>query len=456
MAALLLLCLAQFLLVLDVAIVNVALPSISADLEFPAEDLQLVATAYTLTFGGLLLLGGRAADLLGRRTVFVAGLSLFTGASLACGLAPSPGALVAARAAQGVGGALVSPAALSLLTTLFAEGPARNRALAVWSALAAGGGAAGLLLGGVLTDLAGWRWVFFVHVPVGVAVVVAALRLLPAGERQHGRVDMAGAVAGTAGLMALVYGLSGGGAVLLLVGAVLLAAFVAIERRAAEPLVPFSLFGLRSLVGANLATFFLSAVILGANFFLTLYFQGVRGYSPLVTGLAFLPLTVASALASGVAARLVGRLGARTLLLAGMAALAAGSLLLSRLSPAGSVLVVVLPGMLLVAVGLGVGFTVGTLAATAGVEARQQGAASGVFNTSQQVGAGIGLAVLAAVAGADGFRVAFLAMAGCALAGALAVAALIREIPAATGAVPAGGTAHTAQCLPAVTQVTRT
>lgn len=361
-----------------------------------------------------------------------------------------------ARAAQGVGGALVSPAALSLLTTLFAEGPARNRALAVWSALAAGGGAAGLLLGGVLTDLAGWRWVFFVHVPVGVAVVVAALRLLPAGERQRGRVDMAGAVAGTAGLMALVYGLSGGGAALLLVGAVLLAAFVAIERRAAEPLVPFSLFRLRSLVGANLATFFLSAVILGANFFLTLHFQGVRGYSPLVTGLAFLPLTVASALASGVAARLVSRLGARELLLAGMAALAAGSLLLSRLSPGGSFLVGVLPGMLLVAVGLGVGFTVGTLAATAGVEARQQGAASGVFNTSQQVGAGIGLAVLAAVAGADGFRVAFLAMAGCALAGALAVAALIREIPAATGAVPAGGTAHTVQCLPAVTQVTRT
>ena len=485
--ALLLLCMAQFMLVLDIAIVNVALPAIQADLRFARGDLQLVVTAYALTFGGLLLLGGRAADLLGRRRLFAAGLALFTLASLACGLAPSSALLVAARALQGVGGGLVSPAALSLLTTIFPEGRARDRALGVWSALAAGGGAAGLLLGGVLTGLVSWRWVFLVNVPVGVLVLVFSPRALPTGRlagSARGRIDAAGAVTATGGLVALVYGLDRGGQegfatgsviALLAAAAILLTAFVAIERRAREPLLPFGLVRRPTLAGANLATLLLSAVILGVNYFLTLYFQQVLAYSPVETGLAFLPMTLVAALASGVAARLVGRAGARGLLAVGMVALCAGAALLGQIAPRGGYLGA-LPGMLLVAIGLGLGFTVGILAATAGVDARQQGVASGIVGTSQQVGGAIGLAVLTAVAGAvtgsahgslsqaltDGFRAAFLVAAGFAGVALLAVGALVREDDGQVALarpdqepsrVPVICATQTAPCQPAITRL---
>ena len=496
--ALLLLCMAQFMLILDIAIVNVALPPIAEDLGFSAGNLQLVVTAYALTFGGLLLLGGRLSDLLGRRNMFVWGLTLFTLASLGCGLAPSAAFLVISRALQGVGGALVAPAALSLLTSIFPEGEERNRALGVWSAVAAVGGAAGLLIGGVLTDLAGWRAVFLVTVPLGAVVALASLRALPEGrpESRGGRLDLAGALAATAGLVALVYGLGRGETqgfgeisvvALLLSSVVLLAAFVVIELWVREPLVPFSLFRSRTLTGANVATLLLSAVIIGTNFFLTLYLQQVLSFSPLQTGLAFLPQTLAAAASSGVAARLAGRLGVRTLLLSGMVSLTLGALLLSRLSPNGSYLTDVLPGLLFVSVGLGFGFTVGTLAATSGILARRQGVASGVFNTSQQVGGAVGLAILATVAGAvtesatessvagsvpgaltSGFGVAFLVAAGFGLAAALAVWTLVRDpdcqeefkrrtklrkIGEKPATVAAGASVHASPCQPAAARV---
>jgi len=490
--ALLLLCMAQFMLILDVAIVNVALPSVQEDLGFAPADLQLVVTAYALPFGGLLLLGGRAADLLGRRRIFVWGLGLFTVASLLCGLAPTAGVLVAARALQGAGAALVAPAGLSLLTTIFPEGAARNRALGAWSAVAAGGGAAGLILGGVLTEFAEWRWVFLVNAPVGIAVVLASLRTLPEGrpETRGAGLDLPGAATATLGLMALVYGLSRGERegfgdgttfALLLGSVVLLAAFVLVELRAQNPLVPFGIFRSRTLAGANLATLLFSAVVIGANFFPTLHLQQVLLFSPLQTGLAFLPMTVVAALTSALAARSVGRVGARGLLLSGMIALAAGSLLLLGVSPDGGYLTDVLPGMVLVAAGMGVGFTVGTLAATSGVEAGRQGAASGILTTSQQVGGAVGLALLATVAAAatgeetgvpaaealvGGFRAAFLAMCGFGLLAAGTVWTLVREPDCqrelqrrkggeGPASVPAGASAHASPCQPAVARITR-
>lgn len=480
-----LLCMAQFMLILDIAIVNVALPAIQTDLNFSRENLQLVVTAYTLSFGGLLLLGGRLADVLGRRRVFVAGLLVFTLASLGCGLARSDGMLVVARAVQGVGGALVSPAALALLITIYPEGPQRNRALGVWSAVAAGGGAAGLLLGGALTDLAGWRSVFLVNVPLGALVAVAAWRALEESRpARGGGIDVGGGVAATAGLIALVYGLSRGEQAgfgnplvlaLLAGGALALAAFVVVERRVREPLVPVELFRLPTLLGANVSTLLMSAVVLGVNYFLTLFFQQVQGYSPLQTGLAFLPLTFAAALASGVAARSIGRVGARRLLLAAMLALAVGAALLAQITPRSSYISGALPGLLLAAVGLGFGFTVGTLAATAGVVPRLQGVASGIFNTSQQIGGALGLAVLASVAGAvsgagadgdletltAGFRAAFWTMAILAVAAALVVLALVREQDCAAEMArldrepgqPTAATGYASPCQPAVTRI---
>lgn len=491
-----LLCMAQFMLILDVAIVNVALPSVQRDLGFPSADLQLVVTAYALFFGGLLLLGGRAADLFGRRRVFVWGLGVFTVASLLCGLAPTAGVLVAARAMQGAGAALVAPAGLSLLTTIFSEGEERNRALGAWSAVAAGGGAAGLILGGLLTDLAGWRWVFLVNAPVGAAVIAASLRMLPAGRSTTSaedadtggtlrqRLDAPGAATATLGLMALVYALSlgeregfGSGTTLALLAgsAALLVAFVFVEKRAGNPLVPFGIFRSRTLAGANLATLFFSAVVIGANFFPTLYLQQVLFFSPLLTGLAFLPMTVVAALASALAARLVGRTGARPLLLSGMLALAAGSALLARVSPDGGYLADVLPGLVLVAVGLGAGFTVGTLAATSGVRAEQQGAASGILTTSQQLGGAVGLALLATVASAvagdasspealvGGFRAAFLAMCGLGLLAAATVWVLVRERDCqgelarkrreGPAPMPAGASAYASPCQPAISRI---
>jgi EmrB/QacA subfamily drug resistance transporter len=447
---LLLLCMAQFVLILDVAIVNVALPLVQEDLGFAPADLQLVVTAYALFFGGLLLLGGRAADLFGRRRVFVWGLGAFTLASLLCGLAPTAGVLVAARALQGAGAALVAPAGLSLLTTIFPEGEARNRALGAWSAVAAGAGAAGLILGSVLTELVGWRSVFLINAPVGIAVVVASLRALPGGrpEYRRGGLDLPGAAAATLGLIALVYALSRGEregfgdgttVALLLGSAGLLAAFVIAELRARDPLVPFGIFRSRTLAGANLATLLFSAVVIEANYFPTLHLQQVLSFSPLRTGLAFLPMTTGAALASALAARYVAKVGTRRLLLWGMLSLAAGSLLLCSVSADGGYLMGVLPGMVLIAVGMGLGFTIGTVAATAGVRVERQGAASGILTTGQQLGGAVGLAVLATVAAAatepaaspealvGGFRAAFLAMCGFGLLATAAVWALVRE-----------------------------
>jgi EmrB/QacA subfamily drug resistance transporter len=451
MLALWVLCMAMFMLILDVAIVNVALPSIQRDLGFSSGNLQLVITTYALAFGGLLLLGGRVADVLGRKRMFTVGLFAFTLASFACGIALSDTMLLVARGVQGVGAALVAPAAMSLLVTIFTEGEPRNRALGVWSAVAAGGGAAGLVIGGLLTDFAGWRWVFLVNVPVGLAVLVASRTALPRDtSTERGHIDFAGAFAVTLGLVALGYGLERGGqsgfgdiAVLALLVAsfALLASFTLIERRATEPLVPFTIFRLGNVVGANLASFLMSGVVIGVNYFLTLYFQRVLGFSPLLTGLAFLPMTVTIAVASSLSSRLVGRLGARSLLLAGMVALVIGAALLVRLSPETNYVSAVLPALLIVALGLGPGFAVGAIAATNGVPSSQQGVASGLLSTTQQVGGAVGLAVLVAVSSAvsgaagmetpqalaDGFRAAFVAMSVLALVAGLAVWGFVRE-----------------------------
>jgi EmrB/QacA subfamily drug resistance transporter len=484
-AALVLLCAAQFMLVLDIAVVNVGLPSIQSALEFSPGDLQLVVTAYAVTFGGLLLLGGRAADLHGRRRLFVAGLVVFTAASLGCGLARSDAMLVFARALQGVGGALVSPAALSLLIAIFPEGDERSRALGIWAGVGAGGAAAGLLVGGVLTDVAGWRWIFLINVPVGLAAVLAARTLLPASAgARAGRIDLAGATAATAGLMALVYGLGrgqqagftdGSTVALLIAAGALLAAFAAIERRVREPLVDFAIFRARTLSGANLVLGLGAGVFVAATFFLTLYFQQVLGFSPIETGLAFLPISVLIGATAQVASRAIARAGARRLMVAGAITLAAGVALLSGISPGGSYLADALPGMLAVAVAMGLVFPVGTVAATAGVQPHQQGLASGILGTSQQLGPAIALAGLASIASGitadpagppataltDGFQTALLVAAAVAALAALGALALIRERDCerelarrrrAEAQPPAVLSAHASPCQPAIVQ----
>ncbi len=402
---LLVLCVAQFMLVLDISVTNVALASIQRDLGFAVGDLQWIVTAYTLAFGSLLVFAGRAGDLFGRRRLFVAGLVVFSLASLLCGLAQEPWQLVAARALQGLGGAMLSPSALSLLVTTFAEGPERTRALGVWGSIAAGGAAAGMILGGVLTDLAGWRWVFFVNVPVGVLALAVAVRVV-AESRQpdRTRLDVAGALTVTAGLVALVYGLTRVGTdtaevvAWLALAALLLGAFVVVERRVAAPLVDFALFRSRGVSAANLFSLLTTAVVVGQSFFLSLYLRNVLGYSPLRTGLALVPITLVVVAVATSMPRLLPRLGVRAVLaLAGLLQ-AAGMLLAVRFAPGGSYLVDVLPAIVVAAAGLGLGFVGATIAATAGVAPQQQGLASGVLNTSQQVGGAVGLAVLATLA----------------------------------------------------------
>src|SRR3954471_11189065 len=361
---LILCCLAQFMVILDVSIVNVALPSIRTDLGFTSTDLQWVVNAYTLTFAGFLLLGGRAADLLGRRRVFVSGLLLFAFASLLGGLSNTQGQLVGARALQGLGGAIVAPATLSILTTTFAEGAERNRALSFWGAMGGAGGASGALLGGVLTDLLGWQWILFVNVPIGVGAAVAAQRFVAEGKRDaKGRryFDVAGAITVTAGLVSLCYGIVRTdvkgwdsaetlGAMALGVG--LLGLFLIIEGRlSARPLVPLRVFGSRTLSGANIVVFFLGASMFAMWYFVSLYLQQVLGYSAIKAGLAFLPMPLAIMVGSTFAGRNVIRFGAGRLLTIGMSLAAIGTLLYSRMPVDGTYMADVLLPSLLVAFG---------------------------------------------------------------------------------------------------------
>src|SRR3954452_3772285 len=399
---------AQFMVVLDASVVNVALPSLQRDVGFSEQSLSWVLNAYTLLFGGFLLLGGRAADRPGRRRVFMAGMALFAGASLACGLSQSEATLLIARGAQGLGGALVSPAALSIILTTFAEGSERNRALAVWGAIAGAGGAVGLLLGGAIVQVLSWRWVFFVNVPIGAAVLVLAPRILPEsrGEGVRGGYDVEGATAVTLGTMALVFTLIkanewGWGSARTFVGlavaAALLVGFVWIERRHENPLVPVRIFSNRSLAAADATMLLLAAALFGVFFFCSLYLQQVLGYNALKTGVAYLPLSLTAIAASGLASRVVDRFGPKAVLVGGLLVATVGFALLTRLQVDGDYAGRVLPAMIVIGVGLGMSFVPITIAATSGVAAEDSGLASGLLNTTQQVGGSLGLAVLAAV-----------------------------------------------------------
>jgi len=454
--ALALLAAAQFVVVLDASIVNVALPSIGRDLGFDQGDLSWVVNAYVLVFGGFLLLGGRLADLLGRRRIFIVGLVVFGLASLAGGLATSPGMLIAARAVQGLGGALLSPAALSMLTVLFAEGAARNKALGVWGAVAGSGGAAGVLLGGLLTEYAGWEWVLFVNTPITIGAALLATRLLPE-SRTDGprRFDVAGAVTVTAGLSLLVYTLvdaNGAGWLstqTLGLGAVafaLLAAFVVIELRSAAPLVDFSIFRMRTLTATNVVALLVAAALFSMFFFISLYMQQVLGYDALKAGLAYLPLAGGIIVSAGMASQLVTRIGFKPVFVSGLVLTAIGLAWFAQVSVHGAYVSDILLPSLVAAVGLGFAFVSMTIAAVAGVGPQQAGLASGLINTSQQVGGALGLAILVSVAttktdsvmtaaggapsalpGAltEGFRAAFTVGIGFAVVGAILAAVLI-------------------------------
>jgi EmrB/QacA subfamily drug resistance transporter len=453
--ALVLLAMTQFVIVIDASIVNVALPSIGRHLHFARTDLSWVVNAYTLTFGGFLLLGGRLADLLGRRRMFMLGLVLFSVASFAGGIAQSEGWLLAARAVQGLGAAIVSPAALSIVTTTFAEGAERNRALGIWGAVAGAGGAAGVLLGGILTSGLSWRWVLFVNVPIGLAAAALAPRTLRESRSEGGATtfDLPGAITVTAGLSLLVYavvdavnaGWGSTGTLLRLAGAaVLLIAFLVIELRARHPLMPFSIFRLRTLRGANLVGLLVGMSLFSMFFFISLYVQNVLHYSPIKTGISYLPLAVGIILSAGAASQLVTRIGFKPTLIAGMLLIAGGLIWFSR-APGigGSYAADVLGPSLLAAVGLGFAFVPVTIAAVTGTEPHEAGLASGLINTAQQVGGALGLAILATVANSrtqglfhsgvhdaavaltKGFDRAFLVGAGFAIAGALLAALLI-------------------------------
>ncbi len=452
--ALLLLAMTQFVVVIDASIVNIALPSIGTALHFSQNDLSWVVNAYTLTFGGFLLLGGRLADLMGRRRMFMAGLVLFSVASLLGGLAQSEAWLIGARALQGLGAAIVSPAALSIITTTFAEGEERNRALGVWGAVAGAGGAAGGRLGGVRTSGLSWRWVLFVNVPIGLAAAFVAPRILNESRAEVGtrNFDIPGAVTVTAGLSLLVYALVeavnvGWGStqtVGLIAGAVaLLATFVAIESRSRSPLMPFSIFRLRTLRGADIVALLIGMSLFSMFFFVSLYMQQVLGFSALKAGLSYLPLAVGIILSAGAASALVTRFGFKPVLLSGLLFVATGLLWFSQASPNGSFTADVLGPSLLAAIGLGLSFVSVTIAAVTGIRPNEAGLASGLVNTAQQVGGALGLAILATVANTrtkdvlaaggsshaealtKGFERAFMVGAGFALIGAVLTLVLI-------------------------------
>jgi EmrB/QacA subfamily drug resistance transporter len=410
--ALLVIATAQLMVVLDATIVNVALPHIQTALGFSDSGLEWVVNGYALALGGLLLLGGRAGDLLGRRRMFVAGLLLFSAASLAGGLATSQAWLLAARAVQGAGGAIVAPTALALIATTFPEGPPRNRAMGVYAAMSVAGGAVGLLAGGLLVTYASWRWVLFVNVPIGIGAALAALAVLPGTGRRPGRFDLPGIVTGTGGVAALVYGLSNAATspdgtshwgdakvvAALTAGVVLLAAFAFTEARSRHALLPVRLLRSRNRLGANLMMLGVGTTLLGVFFFLTLFVQDVWGYSAFRTGVAFLPLTAAVLAASAAVTRLVPRIGARPLLLAGASASAGGLYWMSRVTEHGTYAGDLLGPILVTGAGLGLLFVPMSLIALAGVAESDSGVASSLLNTGRQVGGSIGLAVLGTVA----------------------------------------------------------
>ena len=409
-ATLILACLAQFMVVLDVSVVNVALPSMKHALDFSESGLQWVVNAYTVTFAGFLLLGGRAADLLGRRKVFVAGLLLFALASLAGGLADTRSMLIGARLVQGLGGAIVAPASLSILTSTFTEPKERHRAVGLWGAMGGAGGAAGVLAGGVITDLLDWRWILFINLPIGLATAYFSLRMLAEGRNENAmrNFDLGGALTATLGLSALVYGIvltntSGWGnpttIVAIATGLGLLALFLLIEGRFAKaPLMPLRLFRSRQLSAANLVIGLVGASTFAMWFFLSLYLQEVLGYSPIKTGLVFLPMTLAIVVGSTIASRVTMRFGAKRLLLIGMTVLAVGMFSLSDIGVRGNYLGELLIPGLLTSFAMPFAFIPGTITATSGVAPHEAGLASAVANTARLFGGALGLAILATIA----------------------------------------------------------
>jgi EmrB/QacA subfamily drug resistance transporter len=455
--ALLLVCAAQLMIVLDGTIVNVALPAIQSSLGFSGAGLSWVVNAYLLTFGGFLLLGGRAGDLFGRRRVFAFGLALFTFASLLCGLAVSQGLLVAARALQGVGGAIIAPAALSVIITSFRDPGDRARAMGIWAFVVSGGASIGVLLGGVLTQTLGWPWIFLVNLPIGLAALALCRPLLDPDPKpyRHGAdkrgFDLPGALLVTSSLVAAVYAIIGATntspaitALLLLLSAALMVAFAAVERRTAAPLVPPGIFASSpNLTVSNVVMALAVVGMFGWFFFSALYLQSVLGYDSFATGLAYLPATVMlGAISQGTAARAVNRFGIKPTILGGMGLMVLGLLLFARAPVGGSFLIDVLPGMLVLGAGAAFAFMAVILASTSGISEGEAGLASGLVNTSQQMGGAVGLAALAAVASAytasvagsrpivvalnSGYHAAFLVAAICVVLGALIAATMLR------------------------------
>ena len=459
-------CVAQFMVVLDIAVVNVALPSIKTDLGFSNQSLQWVLTAYAIFFGGFLLLGGRLSDLIGRRRVFMSGLVIFSTASLLCGLAWSETSLIVFRAIQGFGGAMLSPAALSILVTTFAEGRERNLALGIWGGIAGSGAAAGTLLGGVLTSYAGWEWIFYVNVPIGAALVACTPFLL-ARERGRGLsegTDVAGAVTVTAGLMILVYALTratqigwsaGETIALFVVSGGLLVAFVAIELRSRVPILPLRVLRLRTPAAANVVGFLIGATVFSQFFLLSLYMQQVLGYTAFRTGVAYIAVTATTVVFAVVAQALVTRVGVRIVLAGGMLLVAGALVLFTQISVNGSYASDLLPGFLIGGIGLALAFVPVSIAALTGVRPYEAGAASGLINTSQQIGGAVGLAAITTIATTattnylsshtpspavlpsaltHGFQVGFIVLAGLALAAAALSATLITNVKASATA----------------------
>jgi EmrB/QacA subfamily drug resistance transporter len=460
---------AQFMVVLDVAIVNVALPSIKTDLDFSQESLQWVITAYSIFFGGVLLLGGRLADLLGRRRLFMGGLALFTVASLLDGLAWSEGSLIAFRSLQGLGAAMLSPAALSILTTTFREGRERNLALGIWGAASGSGGAAGVLLGGALTSYLSWSWIFFINVPAGIAVLALSPFLLneSKAELNHRHFDFAGAASITSGLMVLVYALTRATThgwltaetiSLIIASTVLILGFFAIEFRSKAPLLPLRIFKLRTLTASNVTGLLMGAAVFSQFFLLTLYMQQVLHYSALKTGVAYISLTLAVIIFSGLAQALVNRLGVRPVLTSGLALSAVALVMFARLPVHGTYWADLFPAFIISGIGLALGFVPMTVGALTGVRQSDAGVASGLINTTQQIGGAIGVAVATTIAttytthfvdshagsnplgGAaltHGFEIAFYVLAILAVLGAVVAAVLVEPKRSAPAEQPA-------------------